>query len=81
MGLVEMLIYRKDGAASGAVVRVSKTRREISRPVNKLYLIGSIQNEKKEMNDASETFVTGNHPWREAAVIGDIKKRIVVGKC
>ena len=57
-----MLIYRKDGAASGAVVRVSKTRREISRPVNKLYPIGSIENEKKEMNDASETFVTRNHP-------------------
>ena len=36
MGLVERLIYRKDSAARGAVVRVSKTRREISRSVNKL---------------------------------------------
>ena len=36
MGLVERLIYRKDSAAREAVVRVSKTRREISRSVNKL---------------------------------------------
>ena len=44
MGLVEVLINGKDGAARGAVVRVSKTRREISRPVNKLYPIESIEN-------------------------------------
>ena len=30
MGLVERLINGKDGAVRGAVVRVSKTRREIS---------------------------------------------------
>ena len=48
--------------ARGAVVRVSKTRKEISRPVNKLYPIESIDNKKKEMNDASETIVTRNCP-------------------
>ena len=55
IGLVERLIYGKDGAARGAVVRVSKICREISRPVNKLYPIESIENKKKEMNDASKT--------------------------
>ena len=44
MRLVERLINGKDGAARGAVVRVSKTHREISRPVNKLYPIESIEN-------------------------------------
>ena len=37
MELVERLIYRKDGRARGAVMRVSKTHREISGLVNKLY--------------------------------------------
>ena len=56
MGLVvERLIYGKHGAARGAVVRVSKTRREISRSVNKLYPIESIENKKKD--DASETIL------------------------
>ena len=79
MGLVESLIIGKDGALRGAVVRVSKTRRETSRPVNKLYPIESIKNKRKEMNDASEATVTRNRPRREAAVIGDIKRRFVAG--
>ena len=58
MRLVERLVNGKDGAARGAVVRVSKTRKGISRPVNEVYLIESIKNKKKEMNDASETIVT-----------------------
>ena len=57
MGLVKRLIYGKDAAARGAVVRVSKTRREIPRLVSKLHLIESIENKKKEINDASETIV------------------------
>ena len=56
MGLVvERLIYGKHGAARRAVVRVSKTRREISRSVNKLYPTESIENKKKD--DASETIL------------------------
>ena len=39
-------MYGKDGAAKGAVARVSKTRREISRAVNKLYPIESIEDKK-----------------------------------
>ena len=58
MGLVERLIYGKYGEARGAVMRVPKIHREMSRPVNKLYPIESIKNRKKEMNDASETIVT-----------------------
>ena len=81
MGLIERLINGKDDAARGAVVRVSKTHREVSRPVNKLYPIESIESKKKEMNDGSETIVTRNRPRREAAVIGDIKRRFVVGEC
>ena len=50
MGLVERLIYGKVDAARGAVEREF--------PVNKLYPIESIENKKKEMNDASETIVT-----------------------
>ena len=79
--MVERLIHGKDGAARGTVVIISKTRREISRPVNKLYPIESIKNKKKEMNDISETIVTRNRPRREAAVIGDIRRRFVVGEC
>ena len=41
IGMVECLIYGKDGAARRAVVRV------ISRAVSKLYPIESIENEKK----------------------------------
>ena len=84
MGLLERLINGKDGAARRGVVRgvvVSKRRREISRPVNKLYPVESIENKKKEMNDASETIVTRNRQRREATVIGDIKRRFVVGEC
>ena len=80
MGLLERLIDGKDRAARRGVV-VSKRRREISRPVNKLYPIESIENKKKEMNDASETIVTRNRQRREATVIGDIKRRFVVGEC
>ena len=80
-GLVQRLIHGKDGAATGAVMRVSKTRSEISRPVNKLYPIESIENKEKEMNDVSETVVTWNFPRREAAVIGNIKWRFVVEEC
>ena len=79
--LVERMIYGKDGSARGAVVRVSKTRKEIWRPVNKLHPTESIENKKKEMNDASETIVTWNRLRREAAVIGGIKRRFVVGEC
>ena len=84
MGLLERLTDGKDRAARRGVVRgvvVSKRRREISRPVNKLYPIESIENKKKEMNDASETIVTRNRQRREATVIGDIKRRFVVGEC
>ena len=84
MGLLERLIDGKDRAARRGVVRgvvVSKRRREISRPVNKLYPVESIENKKKEMNDASETIVTRNRQRREATVIGDIKRRFVVGEC
>ena len=49
MGLVEKLIYGKDGVEKGAVVRVSKTRREISRPINKLYLTESIETKKRKL--------------------------------
>ena len=62
MRLVERLIYGKDGTARGAVVRVFKTCREISRPVNKLYSTESIENKKKEMNDVSETIAARNRP-------------------
>ena len=71
MGLVERLIYGKDCTVRRAIGRVSKTLREISRPVNKQYSIVSIKNEKKEMNDAIETAVTQNHTRREATVTGD----------
>ena len=81
MELVERLINGKDGAARGAVLRVSKTHREISRPVNKLYPIQSTEIKKKEMNDVSETIVTRSRPRREAAVIGDIKRRFMAGEC
>ena len=74
-------MYGKDGAAKGAVARVSKTRREISRAVNKLYPIESIEDKKQEMNYASETIVTQNRPRREAAVIGDIKRYFAAGEC
>ena len=63
----------------GAVVRVSKTNRDISRPVNKLYPIESIG--KKVTIDASETTATQNRPRWEEAVIGDTGRRFVAGKC
>ena len=81
MGLVGRLIYRKDGTTRGAVVRVSKTCREISRLVNTLYPVKNIENKKKEMNDASETIVTRNRSRRKAAVIGVIKRLFMVGEC
>lgn len=58
VGLVERLIYGKDSPVRGAVVTVLKARREISRPVNKLYPIESIENRKKEMIYANKTIVT-----------------------
>ena len=76
-----MLIYGKDGAARGAVLRVFKVHRQISRPVNKLCPIQNIENRKKELNDANETIVVRNHPRREAVVIGDFKRRAVMGEC
>ena len=81
MGLVERLIYGKDDATRGAVTRVSKTHREISRSLNKLYPIESLENNKQEMNYASETIVTRNCPRREAVAIGGIKRRFVAGEC
>ena len=73
MALVERLIYENNDAPIVAVARVSKTHKELSRPVNKPYLLESIENKKKEMNDASETIETQNHPRRKASVIRDIR--------
>ena len=56
--MVERLIYGKDSPVRGAVVRVLQARKEISRPVNKLYPIESIENRKKEMIYANKTIVT-----------------------
>ena len=64
--------WRSDGGSSEAVV-VSKTRREISRPVNKLYPTESIENKETEINDASEIIATQNCQRRETAVIGILK--------
>ena len=58
VGLVVRLIYGKDSPVRGTVVRVLKARREISRPVNKLYPIESIENRKKEMIYAKKNIVT-----------------------
>ena len=58
VGLVERLIYGKASPVRGAVVTVLKARREISRPVNKLYPIESIENRKKEMIYVNKTIVT-----------------------
>ena len=80
MGMVNRLIYRKDGSGREAALWVSETRREISRSINKLFPIKSIENKKEEMDDVSETIVTRNRQKREAAAIGDIKRRFVVGE-
>ena len=79
MEFVERLINGKDGAARGAVVRVNKTRRKISRPVYRLHPVENAANKKKEMNDG--TIVSRNRPIREAAVIGDIKIHFVAVEC
>ena len=81
MEFVERLITGKDGAARGAVARVYKTRRKISRPVFRLHPVENAGNKKKEVNDASGTIVPRNRPIREAAVIRDIKIHFVAGEC
>ena len=48
-GLVERLIYGKDGAARGAVVRVSKRYREISREKTSCTLLKLVKIRKKRL--------------------------------
>ena len=49
MGLVKRLIYGKDGTARGAVVRVSKRCREISRTKTSCTLLKLVKIRKKRL--------------------------------
>ena len=81
MRLVEGLIYGIDGAASeGSSSESFQNTQGNIKTSEQAVSNWNIENKRKEMNDASETIVTRNGPRREAAVIGDIKRRFVVGE-
>ena len=64
---VEKLIESKDKQIRGAIERVSKTNKLVTRPVNKLYLV--------ERFPCEDTDVNINKTRREAAVIGELKRK------
>ena len=61
---VQKLIESNDKQIRGAIVRVSKTNKLVTRPVNKLYLVERFSCEDIDVNT--------NKPRREAAVIGEL---------
>ena len=62
---VGKLIESNGKQIRGAIVRVSKTNKLVTRPLNKLYLV--------ERFSCEEIDVNTNKPLREAAVIGELK--------
>ena len=64
---VEKLIESNDKQIRGAIVRVSKTNKLVTRPVNKLYLV--------ERFSCEDIDVSTNKSPREAAVIGELKRK------
>ena len=59
---VEKLIESNDKQIRGAIVRVSKTNKLVTRPVNKLYLV--------EQFSCKDIDLNASKPHREPAVIG-----------
>ena len=47
VAIVEEVINATDGNIRGSIIRVPRTRFLVKRPVNKLYLIEGVQNERK----------------------------------
>jgi len=73
MGVILETIKGKDNNVRGAKVRITKTNSTIIRPINKLYPI-----EYTSDSDSSEQLVNSKErPKRQAAIIGDIRRKFV----
>ena len=64
---VEKLIENNDKQIRGAIVRVSKTNKLLTRPVNKLYLVDRFTYKNIDVNT--------NKPRKETEVIGELKRK------
>ena len=83
LGKVEGLIKRHDNQVRGAHVKVAKTNVVVQRPLNRLYKIEGKEekvnsdtlNKDNVSTDSDHTANTRNRPKREAAIIGELKRK------
>ena len=72
---VENLIESNDKQIRGAVVRVSKTNKLLSRPVNKLYLVERFYKDIDVNTNKNNMENFEKKTRREAAVLGELKRK------
>ena len=78
VGIVEELFQGKDEKIRGAAVGIPKTNSVIKRPINKLYLVERMGDNTETHDDSSyvtKDIVNTSRPRREAAIIGEIKRK------
>ena len=83
LGKVEGLIKGHDNQVRGAHVKVAKTNAVIQRPVSRLNKIegkeenvnGDLSNKDNVNTDLDHSAHTSNRPKREAAIIGELKRK------
>ena len=77
VSIVEEVIKGTDGNIRGTVVRVTRTKSLIKRPVKRLCLIERVQNEPKATieSDIVNNNKEDSRPKREAAIMADLKRK------
>ena len=70
LGRITELIKGKDNNVRGAIIFLGKTKRNIERPINKLYPI-EFHDEIENNNGNRDTL----RPKREAAIMTDLKRK------
>ena len=76
LGKVTKLLPSRDGKIRSAEIKVGKTNRIISRPVNRLYPLNIFKSDNVHNTD-TQSDNTVNGPKRSAAIIGELKRKFV----
>ena len=74
LGKVTKLLPSRDGKIRSAEIKVGKTNRIISRPVNRLYPLNIFKSDNVHNTDTQSDNIV-NRPKRSAAIIGELKRK------
>ena len=70
IAIVTGMLHSRDSKIKGAIVRIKKTNAKFKRPINKLFPSEYTYHDKNQTDKAKEQKLR-----REAAVIGDLKRK------